>query len=371
MQDRSADQLRKMGIDHPLLADDDELVGVVTLLRELGVDLEAMVDTDLTLLAGPAGLRPDATIDPGDAFDWDDGTDFAREMVLAMGFRVGEDNLLLTPAEVDAVRFFYEQRNVFGDDDTLALLQVVAGSMTRIARSLITTLRMRVELPLFHETGSLLQVIEAYQQSRRDHLEPFSEAMAVLLRRHLARISGTEVLWDLDASEAATAETILVGFVDMVGFTSFTERAGQAALVDTVRTFERRVNSIVVSNGGTLVKLIGDEAMFVASSVADGLAIAAELCCLPLAEIGPSSVRVGLAWGETVAIDGDFFGTVVNLAARAVQVATPDAIYVTDELRRDAPESASFVPTGDHELRGISAPVTLWEYLPPPAPASG
>ena len=353
--------LRSMGIDHERLADDAELVATVELLRDLGITLDEMVDTDLTFLAGPKAIRPDATIRPDEVFDFDNDVEFARNMVLALGFNFGHDDLLLTPAEVATIRFFDAQRAVFGDDDTLALIQVMGTSMARIARSVVSMLRMRLEIPIFDETGSIVEVTRAYQETVREQLPSFIDAVGATLRRHLALLSGPSPLWSIETSEAATMEFAVVGFVDMVGFTSFTEQAGQAALVETVRTFERRVNAIVVGNGGVLVKLIGDEAMFVAADITSALHIATELCCLPLDERGPSSVRVGLASGEVAAIDGDYFGTVVNLAARAVQVAEPDSILVTDDVHAAADGTWTFLGSKTHELKGISSPVVLWE----------
>lgn len=356
-----ADQLRAMGIGHELLDDDTELLAAVELLRSLGVTLDEMASTDLTLLPGPISLRPDATVSPDQVFDFDNDAEFSRALVLALGFSWQDDELLLTPAEIAAIRFFDEQRSVFGEDDTLALVQVAGVAMARIARSVIGTLRVRVETPVLEETGSLVEVFEAYQVATHEQLPQFVEALGALLRRHLALISGTESPWTAGAGESAMVEKLQVGFVDMVGFTSFTERAGQHALVETVRTFERTVNAIVLQNGGTLVKMIGDEAMFVAPDIDDALRIACELCCLPLAAQGPSAVRIGLASGDVTVLDGDYFGTVVNLASRTVQLAEPNSILVTDSVRVTAKSAWQFDSAGPHTLRGIAEPVELWK----------
>jgi hypothetical protein len=88
----------------------------------------------------------------------------------------------------------------------------------------------------------------------------------------------------------------------------------------------------VTAGGGRVVKMIGDEAMFVADS-----ALAAARIGLALAEAYAddellSDVRVALAVGPVLVQDGDFYGPVVNVASRVVNMAAPGAVIVTDEF---------------------------------------
>jgi len=70
------------------------------------------------------------------------------------------------------------------------------------------------------------------------------------------------------------------------------------------------------------VKLLGDEAMFVAASPAEAVAIACALVAAPdLPEL-----RIGLATGAVLTRGGDVFGSTVNLAARLVELAVPGQV---------------------------------------------
>ena len=99
-----------------------------------------------------------------------------------------------------------------------------------------------------------------------------------------------------------------------------------------VRRFEEISHDIVTGLGGRVVKMIGDEAMFVVDSV-----VAAARIGLGLAEAYAddellSDVRVGLAVGPVLVQDGDYYGPAVNLAHRVVNIANPGTVLMSDEF---------------------------------------
>jgi len=356
-----AEQLRSMGIHHELLTSDADLVAMVDLLLELGVSLDDMVDADLTSLGAPRMIRPEASIEPGDVFSRDaDDVEFRHRASVALGYNIDEDSRLLTPAEVDAVEFFSGMRNLVGEEDMLALLRVLGGSMGTVARSVITSLRLHYETPILEETGSLVEVFRSYQAITEEMLPRFLTASAAVLRRHVAVAAASQNLWNVDRSHAGTMEQTAIGFVDMVGFTSFTERANLEQFVVALRSFESQAQAVIVENSGTLIKLIGDEVMFSAPTPASAIKIARQLSELPLGDSGPGSVRIGLAFGDVVAVGGDFYGTVVNIASRAVQHAEPDEIVMTAAVANGAHASTLIESIGPRSLRGISEPVELF-----------
>jgi len=360
----NATKLRAMGIDHDMLTSDDELVDLVSMLLDLGVEIDEMVGADLTFLAAPKLIRPDATIDPLEVFRGDiEAADFRRRAAVALGYNIDEDSRLLTPAEVETIAFFNEMRVLIGDDDMLALMRVMGSSMGRLARSVISSLRLHYETPIMEETQSVAEVGAAYRAMTEKMLPSFLDAAAAVLRRHLAVVASSPATWNVDGSNAATMESLTVGFVDMVGFTSFTEQANLKQFVDALTQFESEANSVIITNGGTMVKLIGDEVMFVAPTPASGVEIARRLSKLSLADGGPSSLRIGLASGEVVAIGGDYYGTVVNVASRAVGYAEPETIVATAAVVHGAHASARFESIGECELRGISTPIELFKLL--------
>jgi adenylate cyclase len=110
----------------------------------------------------------------------------------------------------------------------------------------------------------------------------------------------------------------------------------------------------IAANGAQVVKTIGDEVMFVglvheAISAALGLRDVADAEGLP-------ALRIGVAAGEVLARDGDYFGPVVNLASRLTGVAGPGDVLVPAELWQELHASGLAlrgVPRGPQHLRSI------------------
>jgi hypothetical protein len=91
--------------------------------------------------------------------------------------------------------------------------------------------------------------------------------------------------------------------------------------------------------------MIGDEAMFVADSVPAAARIGLALAEAYADDELLSDVRVALAVGPVLVQDGDFYGPVVNLASRVVNMAAPGSVLVTDEFHT-ALEQATGSGTG-------------------------
>jgi adenylate cyclase len=125
--------------------------------------------------------------------------------------------------------------------------------------------------------------------------------------------------------------------------------------------FERRGAEEIATHGGRLVKTIGDEVMYVATTADDAAQIG--LALMQFADEHPvlTSLRGSLAWGEAVRGIGDFYGPVVNLAARMVNQAEPGQIVVNAALAAAlSPTVGRTVEIGPQPLRGFEEPVTLF-----------
>ena len=90
-----------------------------------------------------------------------------------------------------------------------------------------------------------------------------------------------------------------------------------------VGRFETIAYDVVSSHGGRVVKMIGDEVMFLHDEPRAGAALALDLAERYRDDDDLSDVRVGLACGRVLERDGDVYGPVVNLANRIVSVALP------------------------------------------------
>jgi adenylate cyclase len=139
-----------------------------------------------------------------------------------------------------------------------------------------------------------------------------------------------------------------VGFADLVSSTETVRAASPRELAVKVREFEARVWDLVTDADGRVVKLIGDEAMFVIEDP-----VRACQAALDLIAVSPDPVRVGLAYGTVVALYGDYYGETVNLAARLVGAAEASTLAVSQAVRDRAGGAFGFEALPERELKGF------------------
>ena len=376
MSELTAAGLRARGIDHERAQDDNDLLDSVRVLLSRGVTLDELEEFGFAKALSQRSIRPNPLhgIDADEALDHV-GIDeeFSRRLRLAMGLQ-GGSGLGLTPEELEATRLFASLADLVGEQEMLSVVRVVGSSTARIARATTELLRVNFQPPIDTTPARLTDAVEAYAALIDASLPAFLDATAALVRRHLAAVLADEQAWMVDASRSATLQEHTIGFADLVGFTAFTEQVDAAAFMAAMVQFEREVQDAVVDQGGTVVKLIGDEVMFATPNPVSAVRVAAALVGIGRDIPGLDGMRVGLAYGQVIRSGGDFYGTVVNTAARIVGQAYTDAIVATqrvvDALRAherasDPPgQVCETQPLGPHDLRGIQQPVELYRLRP-------
>ena len=135
-----------------------------------------------------------------------------------------------------------------------------------------------------------------------------------------------------DPTHIGEGATLTVGFVDLVRFTAVTEDIAEDQLAELIDRFESLVYDRVTASAGRIVKMIGDEVMYVAERADQATQIALDLVSAFHLEDSVPEARAGLAFGSVLSHGGDYFGPVVNLAARIVDVARPSSVLVSQEV---------------------------------------
>jgi adenylate cyclase len=156
------------------------------------------------------------------------------------------------------------------------------------------------------------------------------------------------------------AEELAVAFVDLVGFTRWSDDAAPHEISAVLTLFEGQAFDSVAEANGRVVKLIGDEVMFVCRAVAE-----AARACLEIVEARDSRLlpaRAGMSYGAVLRRSGDYFGQTVNLASRINAIAEPGSLVVDDATRQMLTRDDGFDATqvGPHELKGLGT-VGLWQ----------
>jgi adenylate cyclase len=132
--------------------------------------------------------------------------------------------------------------------------------------------------------------------------------------------------------DEVVARPMVVGFADLVGYTTLTRHADEDELARVVGGFESVASDVIAEHGGRVVKTVGDEVMFTVDDAAVGAELA--LCLLESVEADESlpGLRIGLAHGTVLARLGDIYGEPVNLASRLTSIARPDSVLVDRDL---------------------------------------
>ncbi len=186
-----------------------------------------------------------------------------------------------------------------------------------------------------------------------DDLEPL---LVYAWRRHL---TGAISRMLADAGEAdrhrGTPQTRIVGFADLVEFTSMVSRMSEQQVAALVQRFEVLSSGIVTTHGGRVIKTVGDEILFSHADAAAAAATALDLVQASEEDDLLPQVRVGMALGGLVSRLGDVFGTTVNIASRLTTVAPPGRVYVDDALAKRLGQVSGFAMTElrRRHLRGI------------------
>jgi adenylate cyclase len=190
-------------------------------------------------------------------------------------------------------------------------------------------------------------------------LETMPAIMDYVWRRHLQGEARRRLVQLVDRDDDEVTHT--VGFADLVGFTAVSQQVPDHELAAIVDRFAALAFDIVARHGGRVIKMIGDEVMFVVDEPETGVEIGLSLAETYHGEASISDVRVGLAAGPVLEREGDLFGPTVNLASRIAGIAYPGGVVVNETVEEGLSdiEAFEFHSIRAHTLKDIGR-VPLW-----------
>ncbi len=149
-------------------------------------------------------------------------------------------------------------------------------------------------------------------------------------------------------------------FLDISGFTNFTDQFGDAASVNALAEFRAVVRDVASHHGIRVDKWLGDGAMFVGVEVTPLISAILDIGLRLRAGSFPLELRAGIASGMVILFEGDdYIGTPVNLASRLCSDAGAGEVLVTDVVAGLAPERVRKSPVGRIDVRGLVEPVEV------------
>ncbi len=147
-------------------------------------------------------------------------------------------------------------------------------------------------------------------------------------------------------------------FVDLCGFTAFTERHGDERVVVVLAELRTALRESAARRGVRVVKWLGDGAML-SSTMSDAVAALVVELDVRMRDAIPSlAVRAGLASGPVIMFEGDdYIGRSVNVASRLCDLAGPHEIIATPRVAQEAPAWITVEPSPAAQIRSFESPI--------------
>jgi adenylate cyclase len=159
---------------------------------------------------------------------------------------------------------------------------------------------------------------------------------------------------------------------DVVGYSRLmeTDEAGTHARLKALR--KEYIEPRIAEHHGRLVKLTGDGALVEFGSVVDAVLCAVDVQRVVAernAEVPQDQrieFRVGVNLGDVIFDENDIYGDGVNVAARLQTLAEPGGICVSRTVYNHVKNKVglAFEPMGEHKVKNIAEPITVYRVLP-------
>jgi adenylate cyclase len=357
-------------------SEDLELAGLIQLLLRRGISIESIAEAARDLgaelasyirllfpegvprayrveeAAALAGLDPDSvrrlltTVWPGRSVEW-----------------VAEDDVTLLQT------FKFVLDSGFPEPTVIDLLRVYSDALTRVAEA-ETRLASFFAPSGAWEGQTDREAVEAYRLSIERLMPLAAPVVDYFHRKALLQASRLDVARSLAERFGLSARPpepgqleMAVAFIDLSSFTPMTAEMGDQIAADVLTRFSAIVREAAYQHDGSVVKQIGDAFMLVFP-----LASSAASCLLDVdrrASTEPHfpALRGGIAFGLVLYREGDYVGSLVNVASRLADTAERHQVLVTPEVRKEAAglEGVEFAPAGKRRLKGIADELELFE----------
>jgi adenylate cyclase len=228
----------------------------------------------------------------------------------ALGFPSTPDDVRsFAEADVEALGLTSRllDEDTFDEAEELAVARALGQGLGRLAEWQANLVRRTIaDTGRADDPDAVVAAVEA--------LVPTLEKLqSYVWRRHLVVTAGRMMsgLAHPEGSEDGPPENrVVVGFADIVGFTSLSRTIDETELRSLLEHFETVCTDVTSRHRGRIVKTLGDEVLFVCDRV----------------------LRIGMALGEVLPRYGDIYGPTVNIASRLTSEAHPGTVLVDDEL---------------------------------------
>jgi len=244
----------------------------------------------------------------------------------------------------------------------LQLTRVYAQTVRRIADAEVRLFHLFVHEPMIRDGLSEIEMAEELGDLARRTSPTAVPLFEYLHDRYLRYFLEQDVIGHMESDFGGDTNLDQVRttlcFIDLTGFTRFTEQEGDATAFSVVEQFTETVEATLPPEAN-IVKTIGDEVMVVSPDPGSLAEWAVGFLALFTDRPKP---RAGIHHGAVVFRDGDYYGSQVNLAHRVVNRALGGEVLITDAVAaaiEDHPDLETD-PIGAVDLKGFPVPTPLF-----------
>jgi adenylate cyclase len=255
-------------------------------------------------------------------------SELAGRIWRALGFpNQGDDTVTFAESDVESLRIANSlvQEGVLDEEGVVRFARAMGQTMARLAdwqTSILST--------LIYQEGE--DSVSPLMNQVKELLPDVERLLLHIWRRQLAASSARTLAVMSNNDTVPNYYPLVVGFADLVSFTTLSRELNEVELAGVVEGFEATAADIVASGGGRVVKTLGDEILYVADSPAEAADIALRLASGVKTHVEVPDVRVGLASGPVLTLHGDVFGTTVNRSSRLTSFARPGTVLIDESL---------------------------------------
>lgn len=258
-----------------------------------------------------------------------------------------------------------------GEAEVLRAARVWGDGPRRVAQHQVHSFHELLEEPFRRRGLSDDEALDAALTRVGVRIIPFCERLVGwLYRRHFEAYSTRHRQEHVEAAlDAAGLHRVhpphpeACVLADLSGYTRLTEELGDAAAAQMAIGISELMQDVASRHDGRVVKLIGDAAHFYFHEPVD--AILGALAFVEGVEPhGLPPAHVGVNAGPMTYTDGDYYGSVVNIAARIAAIAGPGQVLVGElAVTAAVPDGVVFERVGPARLKGVTRPVTIYQAL--------
>ena len=206
------------------------------------------------------------------------------------------------------------------------------------------------------------------------------------LKRFLTpKVADLILAGEIDDPLKTRRREVTVLFVDLRGFTAFTETADPEEVMEVLREYHAALGAIITAHDGTVEHFAGDGVMVVFNDPlpveahalqAVRMALAVRVAMLDLTPVWRKrghdlgfgiGISRGYATIGAIGFEGrrDYgtIGTVTNVAARLCGEAKSGQILVSQRVCSSIEDEIAVEPAGEVALKGLARPVTIFSVL--------